>query len=78
LPLLAIECYLLLAFYALLKINAGGADIDFYVGAPKQYKPDAGGADMEGNVCATRVVTTISTQRSLRRSVCSVFELLRH
>jgi hypothetical protein len=26
--------------------SAGGADIDFYVGAPKQSKPNVRGADM--------------------------------
>ncbi|MGA9056474.1 MAG: hypothetical protein WB763_08200, partial [Terriglobia bacterium] len=34
-------------------IPAGGADIDFYVGAPEQSRLNVGGADIKGNVCAT-------------------------
>jgi hypothetical protein len=37
----------------LLKVNTGDTDIDFYVGAPKQLKPNLRGADIKGNVCAT-------------------------
>jgi hypothetical protein len=54
LPEFAIDGYLLTYFQrALQKVNAGGADIDFYVGAPKQPKPNVRGADIKGNVCAT-------------------------
>jgi hypothetical protein len=39
---------------ALLKVNAGGADIDLHVGDPEQSKLTMRGADIKGNVCATR------------------------